>query len=205
MLLVIPGSLMKVAVKQLKGVWDAGYALDKHMLASEFLGYDDNGHPRFDNTRSEPGEALFRLKYRGDWTQLKPLARAIQQTLLPLLPDVGLIIPMPASTERARQPVTELARELGKLTNLPVFDNVIVKAPGPIGGPALKNLTTKDEKQAALAGRFTISAAIAGDGRWNALVLDDLFDTGTSMTAACTALRTYPKIDKVYAAAITWT
>jgi hypoxanthine phosphoribosyltransferase len=38
----------------------------------------------------------------------------------------------------------------------------------------------------------------------NALVLDDLFDSGASMEAACTVLRTYAKIDKIFIAAFTW-
>ena len=56
---------------------------------------------------------------------------------------------------------------------------------------------------AALAGRFAVNDVIVGDGKWNALLLDDLFDTGASMEAVCNALRSYRKIDKVYAAAIT--
>jgi predicted amidophosphoribosyltransferase len=195
---------MKTAIKQLNGNWDLGYALDKHVLSSIYLGDDEHGHPRFDNTRSEAGEALFRLKYRADWAQVPPIALQLKETLVPLLQNVGLIIPMPASTERPRQPVTEIARELGRLMNVPVFENLVSKAAGPAGAPALKNLTTKDEKVAALAGRFTINSIITNEGKWNALVLDDLFDTGASMEAVGAALRTYPKIDKVYAAAITW-
>lgn len=194
---------MQVAIRQLNGNWDLGYALHKHVLSSVYLGNDEHGHPRFDNTRSEPGEALFQLKYRADWSKALPLALQIKETLLPKLPNTGLIIPMPASTERARQPVTEIAQELGKCANLPVFENIIVKSAPPAGGVALKDLTTKDEKVAALAGRFAINNGISNEGKWNALLLDDLFDTGASMEAVCSALRTYPKIDKVYVAAIT--
>ena len=94
---------MQVQVRKLEGSWDLGYALHKHTLSSVYLGDDEYGHPRFDNTRSEPGEALYQLKYRGDWNQIAPLAAQIQATLLPLFGKIGLIIPMPASTTRARQ------------------------------------------------------------------------------------------------------
>ena len=80
-------------------------------------------------------EALYQLKYRGDWNQIAPLAAQIQATLLPLFGKIGLIIPMPASTTRARQPVDELAAELGRITGIPVFNNVVVKAPAPQGAP----------------------------------------------------------------------
>jgi predicted amidophosphoribosyltransferase len=195
---------VKVLVKKLDGSWDAGFALHKHTLSSVYLGDNEFGHPQFDTTRSEPGEALFQLKYRGDWAQVGPLAAELQQTLLPRFAQIGLIIPMPASTVRARQPVEEIANELGRLTKIPVFNDIIVKAPAPQGTPQLKNLHTREEKDAALEGRFSINPSITNEGRWNALLLDDLFDTGATMDAVCRSLRTYKKIDRIYAASITW-
>ncbi|EHK54857.1 ComF family protein [Allomesorhizobium alhagi] len=195
---------MQVQVRKLTGSWDLGYALHKHTLSSVYLGDDEFGHPRFDTTRSEPGEALFKLKYRNDWTQVGPLAAQVQASLLPLFGKIGLIIPMPASNVRPKQPVDEIAKELGRLTNAPVFDNLIVKAPAPQGSPQLKNLNTREEKDAALQGRFSINPSITNEGCWNALLLDDLFDTGATMDAVCKTLRTYKKISHVYAASITW-
>lgn len=195
---------MQVQLKKLEGSWDLGYALHKHTLSSVYLGDDEYGHPRFDTTRSEPGESLYQLKYRGDWDQVKPLAAQVKTSLLPLFGKIGLIIPMPASTVRARQPVNEIATELGRLTDTPVFDNIIVKAPAPQGSPQLKNLHGREEKDAALQGRFSINPAITNEGCWNALLLDDLFDTGATMDAVSETLRTYKKINQVYAASLTW-
>ncbi|MER9641573.1 ComF family protein [Mesorhizobium sp. M0239] len=195
---------MQVQLKQLNGSWNLGYALHKHTLSSVYLGDDAYGHAQFDTTRSEPGEALFKLKYRSDWAQVGPIAAQVQTSLLPLFQNVGLIIPMPASTVRARQPVNEIANELGKLTNIPVFNSVVVKAETPEGSPQLKNMNTREEKDAALQGRFSINPSITNEGRWNALLLDDLFDTGATMDAVCQVLRTYPKIGQIYAAAVTW-
>ena len=195
---------MQVQVRKLEGSWDLGYALNKHSLSSVYRGDDEYGHPRFDTTRSEPGEALYQLKYRADWNQVQPLAVQVQQTLLPLFGKIGLIIPMPASTVRARQPVNEIANELGKLAGTPVFDDIIVKAPAPEGSPQLKNLDGREAKDAALEGRFSINPSITNEGCWNALVLDDLFDTDATMDAVCKTLRSYKKINRVYAASITW-
>ncbi len=195
---------MEVRVKQIEGGWDLGYALHKHTLSSSHVGVDDRGYDRFQTTRSEPGEALFQLKYRSDWSMVEPLAAQIHQTLLPMFGNIGMIIPMPASTVRAKQPVNELAYALGRLTGKPVFDQMVSKAPAPDGSPALKDLHTRAEKDAALAGRISINDVIEDDGQWNALLLDDLFDTGATMDAVCRALRTYKKINKIYAATITW-
>jgi predicted amidophosphoribosyltransferase len=195
---------MEVQVKKIEGGWDLGFALHKHTISSVYLGDDEWGHPRFDTTRSEPGEALYQLKYQHDWSQVEPLAAQVQATLLPLFGEIGLIVPMPASTVRARQPVNELANALGRLTGIPVFEKMVVKTPAPPGSVPLKNMHTRAEKDAALAGRFGINQCITNEGRWNALLLDDLFDTGATMGAVCQALRTHPKINRVYAAAITW-
>ena len=195
---------MQVQVRKLEGSWDLGYALHKHTLSSVYLGDDEYGHPRFDTTRSEPGEALYQLKYRADWKQVQPLAAELKESLFPLFGKIGLIIPIPASTARARQPVNEIANELGKITKTPVFDNIIIKGSAPEGSPQLKNLHGREAKDAALAGRFSINPSITNEGCWNALVLDDLFDTGATMDAVCKALRTYNKINHIYAASITW-
>lgn len=195
---------MKIHLKKLDGSWDAGYALNKHTLSSEFTGNNEFGHPTFNTTRSEPGEALFQLKYRGDWSQVQPLAAQINESLLPLFGKVGLIVPMPASTTRARQPVDEIAKELGKLSGIPVFDDIIIKASAPEGSPQLKNMNTREEKDEALNGRFSINPSIRNEGRWNALLLDDLYDTGATMNAVAKTLKTYKKIGSVYAASVTW-
>lgn len=195
---------MEVQIKKIEGSWDAGYVLHKHTLSSVHIGVDEWGHDRFNTTRSEPGEALYKLKYRGDWGQVEPLAAQVRETLLPLFGKIGLVVPMPASTARPKQPVSELAHALGRMTNTPVFDEIIVKAPAPPGSPALKNLHTREQKDAALAGRISVNECITNEGHWNALLLDDLFDTGATMDAVCKALRSYRKINVIYAAAITW-
>ena len=85
-----------------------------------------------------------------------------------------------------------------------VFEDIIVKSPPPEGAAALKNLNSRDEKDAALKGRFSINPSITNAGRWNALLLDDLFDTGATMEAVCASLKTYGKVGDVYVASITW-
>lgn len=65
---------MKVNIKQIVGNWELGLAMDKHSIRSIPIGYDEWGHMRFETERTEVGESLFQLKYRDDWSQVKPLA-----------------------------------------------------------------------------------------------------------------------------------
>lgn len=192
---------MKVSLREIKGPWDQGWALDKHMLKSTYLGEDQYGHPRFDNTRTEVGEATYQLKYQHDWDQVKPLAQALADNIFPKFQSVGLIVPMPASTERKRQPVTEVAQALGAIVEIPVFTDLLRKAHN---GKKLKDLNTKEEKTEALGDSFSVNDEIGNDGKWNVLVIDDLFHTGATMETACNVLRTYPKVGKIYVASLTW-
>jgi len=191
---------LKAALRKIDGPWDAGWVLDKHSLSSTPIGTYPNGRTMFDTKRSEVGEATFQLKYRSGWDQVSSLAETLVAHIYPKLTDVGFIVPMPASTARQRQPVTEVAQALGKLVNKPVIES-LAKA---VGGQSLKDLHSKEEKMAAIGDSFSIVDSITNEGRWNVLMIDDLFDTGASMEAACKALRGYAKVNRIYVAALTW-
>lgn len=193
---------MNTAIKQIYGNWDIGYALDKHSISSVPIGENAYGHMQFDTTRTEVGEALYQLKYQNDWNQVGILALALVANLYQKFENVDLVIPMAASTIRPRQPITEVAHALSKIVRRPCFDNLLVKSPN---SKSLKNLNSKVEKIEALRGTLSINeAAIGNDGHWNALLIDDVYHTGASVEAACTILRSYAKIGKIYVAALTW-
>lgn len=192
---------MNVALKRISGPWDAGWVLDKHTVKSVLLGYDAYDHPIFETTRTEVGEATFMLKYRQAFDQVEPLVQALATHIYPKLGNVGFIVPMPASTRRNRQPVTAVAEALGEAVQKPVILDLLLKTPN---GQSLKNLHTKAEKEAAIADSFSVDDRIDGDGPRNVLIVDDLYHTGATMEAACKVLRAYPKVRRIYVAALTW-
>ncbi len=192
---------MKVNIKQITGNWDLGYALDKHIISSVYLGDNEQGHAQFDTTRTDAGEAVYQLKYKRDYNQASGLAQAVYTNLCPRFGKIQLVIPMPASKVRVRQPVNEVAQHLAGLLGVNNFDGLLVKE---TGGKSLKDLHTREEKDEALHGRIRVVDTIDGTGRYSVLLLDDLHDSGASLTAACSVLRTYAKIGKIYVAALTW-
>ena len=68
---------MEINLKPILGNWAHGWALAQHTVRSTADGPNSNTHPEFDTERTELGEALYKLKYRADHTQLEPLARTI--------------------------------------------------------------------------------------------------------------------------------
>jgi predicted amidophosphoribosyltransferase len=87
------------------------------------------------------------------------------------------------------------------MLKIPVFTDLLRKAHT---GKKLKDLNTKEEKTEAIGDSFSINDEITNEGQWNVLVIDDLFHTGATMEAACKVLRKYPKVAKIYVAALTW-
>jgi predicted phosphoribosyltransferase len=49
---------------------------------------------------------------------------------------------------------------------------------------------------------FSVEDQTQGDGSWNVLVVDDLYDTGASLGAACQVLRKDQKVRPIYVAAV---
>lgn len=190
---------MKTDVRNIEGNWDSGISLDKHTVRSVPI-----GHMQFDTERTEIGEALHQLKYRDDWSKIEPLSEILHKTAFSYFKDIQLIIPTPPSRKRERQPVFELCKGLAKMAKLESFENILNKIQREANGKQLRDMTDKESKVQALNGRISIIDGISGDGKYNALLVDDLFDTGASLEASCSALRKYSKIGKIYVATLTW-
>lgn len=190
---------MKVNVQQIDGNWDLGYSLDKHVLSSVFLGYNQWGHPEFDTTRTEAGEALFQLKYRFDYSQIPIIGAQMYESLSGYFSSASFVIPMPPSIARSRQPAIEIARELAKNMGIPCEEHLLVKTSNT---PQMKDIESREKKVEALVNAFSINDQL-GEGLFDVLVVDDLFDTGASLEAATIILRGYNKIRNIYVAVVT--
>ncbi|MFK0300176.1 ComF family protein [Brevundimonas sp. NPDC090276] len=191
--------------KLIEGPWDFGFALDKHTRKSVCVGHNEHGHPVFETDRTPMGEALFQLKYRQDNSQVQLIADAMAAAIgeARVMQEIGMVIPMPATTARLVQPVDLLADAVAQKLGVPMFSNVLTKDAQPAGAPALKNMRSQEEKIAALEGKFRINDNLV-DGRWNVLMVDDLYDSGASMVTAVNTLKSWRKVEQVYSICCTW-
>jgi predicted amidophosphoribosyltransferase len=190
---------MEVNVKKINGNWDLGYSLDKHVLQSTYLGENQWGHPEFDTTRTEIGEALYLLKYRSDYSQIPVVANQISESLADFFSTACLVIPMPASKKRVRQPVTEIAISLSERMGIPCLENLLIKNQNT---PQMKDISSRDEKVDTLVKAFSVNDVL-GDGLYDILIIDDIYDTGSSLEAATKVLKGYTKIRNIYVATAT--
>jgi len=190
---------MNIDIKEIKGAWTLGYSLDKHTTSSTPTGYNQAGHMQFDTVRPEAGEAIFQLKYRSDYSQVPLIAQQMNVSFGVVFSSASLVIPMPASKHRSRQPVTEIAKEFARLKGVPCYENLLVKTSET---PPMKDIPVRKEKVAALMGAFTVYDVLS-NGIYDVLIVDDLFDTGSSLEAATIVLRGYSKIRNIYVATVT--
>jgi len=177
---------MKIDPKTIIGNWANGWALDLHTLRSTTDGAESGGHAEFDTERTELGEALFKLKYRNDRSQVEPIARTVVNFIhgRSELADIAAVLAVPPSdTRRSFQPVQALADHIGLLMNLPAPDDYLFKARMTL---PLKSLTGKRSRRLELDGVFDIVDQRFADR--HVLLFDDLFRSGETLKAVTAAL-----------------
>ena len=184
--------------------WRAGWALDVHTLSSRSL--PSGG---YDTERTEFGELVFQLKYRHDRTKIQPIAEVaakfVEEKFVVdghfVLPYLAAIIPIPPSdTNRVFQPVTEIAQEIGSLLSRSVRTNYLTKVKRTI---PLKNLPDVESKREQLRGTFRVQSQ---DLRNRCVLLvDDLYDSGTTLTEAVKILYEQGSVQHVLVLTLTRT
>ncbi|WP_249360686.1 ComF family protein [Bathymodiolus heckerae thiotrophic gill symbiont] len=154
---------------------------------------------QFNTVRSEAGEALFQLKYRADFSKVFPIAQQMNKSFSDIFPPIDFIIPMPSSRDRFKQLVIEIAKEFSRLKGVPFYGNLLVKTRVTL---PVKDIAIKDDKISTLMEALFIHD-ILNEGLHDVLIIDDLFDTGSSLEAATKSLQNYSKIRNVYVATVT--
>ena len=174
--------------QKIHGNWRAGWALDVHTLSSRPL----PGINNFDTKRTELGELVYQLKYRHDRDKIQLIAEVTAKFIeekfvvdeYPILPYLKAILPIPPSDKnRDFQPVTEVAQEIGRLLSVLVRTDYLTKVKRTV---ALKNLPDVESKREQLRGAFAVQSQDLKNRC--VLLVDDLYDSGTTLTEATQVL-----------------
>lgn len=183
---------MNINPRSISGIWTYGWALDIHTLYS--IPIDPDNHV-FDTKRSEMGEAIYKLKYRGDKTQIDPIAETIAEFInkkAELSDIVAILAVPPSNTTRPFQPVPAIAAAVGKILNLPFVTDYLLKIKQTT---PLKGMSDAQKRHEELEGAFAVA-----DDRFTGkhlLLIDDLFRSGETLNAVSNVLISGGKIAKI--------
>ena len=195
---------MNINPQKIHGNWRAGWVLDVHTLSSRALAGGG-----YDTKRTEFGESIYQLKYQHDSTKIQPIAEVAAKFVkeefavdgYPILPYLKAIIPIPPSDKnRTFQPVTEVAREMGRLLSVSVRTDYLTKIKRTI---PLKDISDVGSKREQLRGAFTIQSQDLKNQC--VLLVDDLYDSGTTLTEATQVLYERGGVQHVLVLALTRT
>jgi competence protein ComFC len=190
-----PQELNLKSLIPIKNIFFEGFAIEIHTLKSTLLA---NG--RFETTRTDLGELLFRLKYKFDRSSIEEIATKCSTAIQSAYSDIDVIIPTPPSNlERPFQPVYEVAKRISEITDIPIDLNYIIKLPTE----QIKSLNIQEDRNIILDRSISI-----GDDRYknkNVLIFDDLYRSGDTLSAISRKLLSQGKVNIVKVLCITKT
>lgn len=163
------------------------------------MGYDEQGHAKYDTTRSAIGEALYQLKYQGHTASATKLAKAAADFIATKGYPVELDVALPPSKKRSVQPVALIAEEVAKRLQVPFDSKGLRKVKET---PELKSLSDLKGREKALKGAYAPAESVRGK---TVLLFDDLYRAGASMQEAARTLVENGGAKAVYVLALTRT
>ena len=140
---------------------------------------------RFDGVMRD---AIHQLKYRNLRALVVPLAELLQDYFVTNPVPAEVLIPVPLHPKRLRERGYNqsclLARELGKLINLPVVDDCLIRQRH---APPQARTTTVEERRNDIAGAFACRDQRLRDKP--VLLVDDVSTSGATLDACAAALK----------------
>lgn len=189
---------MSINPQKITGNWNAGWVLDRHVISSTPMGNNIYGHMEYHTIRSELGEFIFQLKYRNKLDAVNEIIELIAPFLdeCSELENVDIVFPCPPSNSRRNfQPTFVLAQAIADYLGKSYAEDVLVKT----SDVQSKNTTDKRDLE------DSVTATKKAVRKYNALIVDDLYQSGATLNECVRALREDANLNNVYVLAMTKT
>lgn len=186
---------------EIKGNWERGFALDIHTKSSVCIGEHDDGSPAFDTIRTEMGELVNRLKYRQDEGAVRLLVQKVNECISGIGSFSAIIPAPPSRLDRVFQPVFLVGRALAAMHRVRFIENALLKTQATM---EMKLLRDFQRKVGILSKAIRYNPIHDLRGR-DVLVLDDLCQTGATLSVVTDVLRKQAGVRRVCVLTLTKT
>ena len=133
-------------------------------------------------------QAIYQLKYKNIRTLAAPLAQLLNDYLIANPMPAEVLVPVPLHRNRLRErgynQSSLLARELGKISNLPVTDDCLLRQRH---APPQARTSSVDERYSNVANAFTSRDQRLRDKQ--VLLIDDVATSGATFNACAAVLK----------------
>lgn len=192
---------VEINPQRLFGNWTEGWSLDFHVLKSEFLGYDEFCGKIFDTVRTDIGDLLYFLKYKGVKENVKPIAETASKFLIEsgISKKLDAVVPVPPSRYRSYQPVVRISHKISEILGLEFIEDCVIKTKDI---DEIKNIPDRRERIRSLQDAFNVDVNLEGK---IVLLFDDIFQSGATLTAITDKILELGMAKNVYVLTVTQT
>jgi predicted amidophosphoribosyltransferase len=173
---------VEIHPEPIKGPWLEGFVLDRHVFSSQPIGYLGE-HMQFDTKRSALGELVYQLKYKnGPPDDIIETASAFVGERWTDM--INCVVPPPPSLHRTRQPAIVIAEGVARCLGVPCRAAALQKANAT---QQMKNVPLAEREPLLSAAIQPGAESVAG---LRVLIVDDLWETGSTLRRVATVLAT---------------
>jgi len=179
---------------KLLGNWEEGYALDYNVEKIEYIKENIFGYPAFDIEPTEIGKCLLEFKELEDISKGWELADVMVNFLKnewKILDKIDGIISAPTSKNLPNDPLYKLIKIIGLKLRIPFSINFFSK----LSPEEIKKLSN-EEKMNILKNNIRKEKTLKNRG--NILLIDDFYNTGTTLNCISNLLEEDINLDNIY-------
>ena len=181
---------------EIHGNWNLGWVLDIHTHDNSPIRCSNSSRASNNKQRTALGQAIYMFKYQNSMIQIEPISYTFSEFIQSKneLKNISAIIPASTSnTDRNFNPVESIAMRVGTLLNIQTSIDYLLKIKETV---EMKLIFDKEAKRKVLEGAFKIA-----DLRYQKrqiLLIDDLIDTGETLTSIVHCLRIQGLVEKIF-------
>jgi predicted amidophosphoribosyltransferase len=185
---------LKLNPIRLTGDWEEGFALDYNAKKISWTGSNIFGYPKLNYEYTEIGEILYYMKEFDEYAKCQELADIMAEFLRSewkIADKIDGIIAAPVTADLPNAPLYKLVKMIGDRTEKPVSVNFFAKL-------TVGEIKALDDREKIDIYRNNIKKMKKLQSRGNILVVDDFYNTGTTMKSLAGLLKEDINLDKLY-------